>query len=122
VVDGFGASETGGQGQVVNAPGMAVGPARFRMNDETAVIGDDLRPLPPGSQAPGHLARRGRLPLGYHNDPAQTAATFPVVDGVRGSVPGDMARVGEDGTVTVLGRGAVSINTGGEKVYPEEVE
>ena len=64
----------------------------------------------------------GTCPLGYYKDPEKTAATFPVVDGVRWSVPGDHARIEDDGTITVLGRGSVSINTGGEKVYPEEVE
>jgi acyl-CoA synthetase (AMP-forming)/AMP-acid ligase II len=62
------------------------------------------------------------VPLGYYKDPEKTAATFPVIAGVRWSVPGDHARLEEDGTITVLGRGSVSINTGGEKVYPEEVE
>ena len=70
----------------------------------------------------GKLARRGHVPVGYYKDPEKTAATFPVVDGVRWSVPGDHARIEDDGTITVLGRGSVSINTGGEKVYPEEVE
>jgi acyl-CoA synthetase (AMP-forming)/AMP-acid ligase II len=70
----------------------------------------------------GMLARRGHIPLGYYKDPEKTAATFPVVDGVRWSVPGDHARIEADGTITLLGRGSVSINTGGEKVYPEEVE
>ena len=70
----------------------------------------------------GKLARRGHVPLGYYHDPEKTAATFPVIDGVRWSVPGDHARIEDDGTITVLGRGSVSINTGGEKVYPEEVE
>ncbi len=90
------------------------------MNDETTVLGDDLRPVGPG--VVGKLARRGHVPLGYYKDPAKTADTFPVVDGVRWSVPGDHARIEDDGTITVLGRGSVSINTGGEKVYPEEVE
>lgn len=121
VVDGFGASETGGQGQMVAAPG-ADGPPRFRVNDETAVLDDDLRPMAPGSGAVGRLARRGRIPLGYHGDPEKTAATFPTVDGVRWAVPGDLATVEEDGTIVVFGRGSVSINTGGEKVHPEEVE
>ena len=70
----------------------------------------------------GRLARRGHIPLGYYKDPEKTAATFPVVDGVRWAVPGDHAVVEADGTITLLGRGSVSINTGGEKVYPEEVE
>jgi len=121
LVDGFGASETGGQGQSVSAAGSAIETApRFRVNDETTVLDDDLRPVAPG--VIGKLARRGHVPLGYFHDPEKTAATFPVIDGVRWSVPGDHARIEADGTITVLGRGSVSINTGGEKVYPEEVE
>jgi len=121
LVDGFGASETGGQGQSVSAAGGAIETAaRFAVNDQTTVLGDDLQPLPPG--VIGKLARRGRVPIGYYKDPEKTATTFPVIDGVRWSVPGDHARVEDDGTITVLGRGSVSINTGGEKVYPEEVE
>ena len=121
ILDGFGSSEAGGQGQ------MAVGDAdalssqpRFRVNAETTVLTADLTPAPVG--VVGKLARRGHVPIGYYHDPVKTAATFPVVDGVRWSVPGDDARLEEDGTITVLGRGSVSINSGGEKVYPEEVE
>jgi acyl-CoA synthetase (AMP-forming)/AMP-acid ligase II len=121
LIDGFGASETGGQGQSVSAAGGPIDSvARFSVNDETTVLDDDLRPVGPG--VVGKLARRGHVPLGYYKDPAKTAATFPVLDGVRWSVPGDHARIEADGTITVLGRGSVSINTGGEKVYPEEVE
>ena len=121
VVDGYGASETGGQGQSVTVAGAPIANApRFSVNDETSVLGSDLRPLPAG--VVGLLARRGHIPLGYYKDPEKTAATFPVVDGVRWSVPGDHAVVEDDGTITLLGRGSVSINTGGEKVYPEEVE
>jgi acyl-CoA synthetase (AMP-forming)/AMP-acid ligase II len=80
------------------------------------------RPVAPGSGAVGLLAVRGRLPLGYHRDAEKTAQTFRVVDGVRYSIPGDHATVDGDGTVRLLGRGSVCINTGGEKVYPEEVE
>ncbi len=121
LIDGFGASESGGQGQLMVAAGAPV-PAtpRFQMSADTTVLDDDLRPAPVG--VVGRLARRGHVPLGYYKDPEKTAATFPVVDGVRWSVPGDHARLEADGTITVLGRGSVSINTGGEKVYPEEVE
>jgi acyl-CoA synthetase (AMP-forming)/AMP-acid ligase II len=128
VVDGFGASETGGQGQVVSVAGPSAGaagrgPVRFTPNDDTtAVLGDGFRPVAPGSGELGWVARRGCIPLGYYKDPEKTAETFPVVDGVRWAVPGDRARVEDDGSVTVLGRGSTSINTGGEKVYPEEVE
>jgi acyl-CoA synthetase (AMP-forming)/AMP-acid ligase II len=121
VVDGYGASETGGQGQSVTVAGGTIANApRFQMNDETMVLDDDLQPAAPG--VVGKLARRGHVPLGYYKDPEKTAATFPVIDGVRWSVPGDHAVLDDDGMITLLGRGSVSINTGGEKVYPEEVE
>jgi acyl-CoA synthetase (AMP-forming)/AMP-acid ligase II len=122
IIDGYGSSESGGQGQSVTVAGGEVNQApRFAVNDETTVLGDDLRPAAPG--VVGKLARRGRIPIGYYNDPEKTAATFPVdPDGVCWSVPGDHARIEDDGTITLLGRGSVSINTGGEKVYPEEVE
>ncbi len=88
----------------------------------TLVVDDDLRPVVPGSGQSGWLAAGGRVPLGYHNDPVKTAATFVTIDGVRYSLPGDRAEVEADGTIRLLGRGALCINTGGEKVYPEEVE
>jgi acyl-CoA synthetase (AMP-forming)/AMP-acid ligase II len=121
VIDGYGSSESGGQGQSITVAGAPINEVpRFAVNDETTVLDDSLRPAAVG--VVGKLARRGRIPLGYYKDPEKTAATFPVVDGVRWSVPGDHARIEEDGTITLLGRGSVSINTGGEKVYPEEVE
>ncbi len=121
IIDGIGASETGSQGRMIAAKGGEIpSQPRFAMGDDTTVLDDDLRPV--GVGLVGKLARRGRIPLGYFKDPEKSAATFPVVDGVRWSVPGDHARIEEDGTITVLGRGSVSINTGGEKVYPEEVE
>jgi acyl-CoA synthetase (AMP-forming)/AMP-acid ligase II len=122
VIDGFGASETGGQGQMVATQGGAGAHPRFAVNDDTTVLDENLKPVAPGSGVLGRLARRGRVPLGYYKDPEKSAATFPVIDGVRWAVPGDMATVEADGTITVFGRGSVSINTGGEKVYPEEVE
>jgi 3-oxocholest-4-en-26-oate---CoA ligase len=121
VVDGYGASETGGQGQSVAVSGGDIPSApRFRVSDDTLVLGEDLRPAPAG--VVGRLARRGPIPIGYYKDPEKTAATFPVIDGVRWAVPGDHAVADDDGFITLLGRGSVSINTGGEKVYPEEVE
>jgi 3-oxocholest-4-en-26-oate---CoA ligase len=121
VVDGYGSSESGGQGQSITSAGATVHEVpRFSVNAETTVLDDELRPAAVG--VVGKLARRGRIPLGYYKDDEKTAATFPVVEGVRWSVPGDHARIEEDGTITLLGRGSVSINTGGEKVYPEEVE
>jgi acyl-CoA synthetase (AMP-forming)/AMP-acid ligase II len=95
---------------------------RFTLNEQTSVLDDQLRPVVPGSGTTGRLARRGHIPLGYYKDEAKTASTFVEVDGVRWVLPGDMAKVEEDGTVVLLGRGSGSINTGGEKVYPEEVE
>ncbi|MDQ1458335.1 MAG: 3-oxocholest-4-en-26-oate---CoA ligase [Actinomycetota bacterium] len=121
VVDGYGASETGGQGQSIVVAGGDVPTAlRFRVGADTQVLGPDLRPV--GVGVVGRLARRGNIPLGYYNDQTKTAETFPVVDGVRWAVPGDHAVVETDGSITLLGRGSLSINTGGEKVYPEEVE
>ena len=93
------------------------------MSDDTAVLDDDLRPLVPGDGRIGRLARTGRIPIGYYKDQAKTAATFPVdANGVRWSIPGDLASVESDGTITVHGRGSASINSGGEKIFPEEVE
>ncbi len=123
VVDGFGASETGGQGQRVSYPGSAPDPGdRFTMGADTVVVDDDLVPLTAGDGQVGWLARRGRVPLGYLGDPAGTARTFPVVDGTRWALPGDRASIDADGSIVVLGRGATTINTGGEKVHAEEVE
>lgn len=117
--DGFGTSETGAGGQVVDAskgPQMTVGAS-------IAVLGEDMRPVAPGSGAVGTLARTGHIPLGYYNDPAKTALVFVKdPDGVRWALSGDMATVEADGTIAFFGRGSVCINTGGEKVYPEEVE
>jgi len=119
VVDGFGASETGSTGRLVGT-GDRSGPPRFAMGPDTTVLDDDLRPVPVGEI--GRLARRGHVPLEYWKDPAKTAATFPTdADGVRWAIPGDLARPEADGTITLLGRGSACINTGGEKVFPEEV-
>jgi acyl-CoA synthetase (AMP-forming)/AMP-acid ligase II len=88
----------------------------------TLVIDDDFRPVEPGSGVEGWLAAGGRVPIGYHNDPEKSARTFVTIDGKRYSIPGDRALIEADGTIRLLGRGALCINTGGEKVYPEEVE
>jgi acyl-CoA synthetase (AMP-forming)/AMP-acid ligase II len=122
VMDSFGASETGAAGSVFDTHGPAAGP-RFTMGQFMTVLDDDLRPVPSGSNVVGHLARRGHIPLGYYKDDEKTAATFvTAADGSRWVVPGDFAMVEADGTITLLGRGSVCINSGGEKVYPEEVE
>ena len=94
----------------------------FTARPESAVLGDDLLPVAPGSGVVGRLATRGRVPVGYHKDPAKSASTFVDIAGERWSVTGDMAVVEADGTIRLLGRGSMCINTGGEKVYPEEVE
>ncbi len=118
VVNRFGASESGPQGRVTHHRGDEA--PRLVGDAHTTVVGEDFRPVPPGEI--GFLARSGPIPVGYWGDPEKTARTFPVVDGVRWSVPGDRAMVEEDGTIVVLGRGSVVINSGGEKIFPEEVE
>ncbi|MFN8641600.1 MAG: acyl-CoA synthetase [Candidatus Binatia bacterium] len=123
IIDGFGASETGGQGQQVSLGGGKASTGTFRMNDDTMVLRHDLSgPLAPGSEETGWLARKGHVPLGYFKDAEKSAKTFPQIGDARWAVPGDHATVAADGTITVLGRGSVSINSGGEKIYPEEVE
>jgi acyl-CoA synthetase (AMP-forming)/AMP-acid ligase II len=123
IIDGFGASETGGQGTHVTLAGMKASTGAFRMNEQTMVLKHDLSsPLSPGAAESGWLARAGHVPLGYFKDAEKTARTFPVINGIRYAVPGDHARLDADGTIIVLGRGSVSINSGGEKIYPEEVE
>lgn len=121
IVDGFGASESGGNGALVGP--SPEGAPRFRMNDNSAVLDDDLNLTTPGDGVMGRLAQTGHIPLGYYKDEAKTAATFPVgPDGRRWAIPGDAARWESDGTIAVFGRGSNCINTGGEKVFPEEVE
>ncbi|MFC8048022.1 acyl-CoA synthetase [Nocardia sp. NPDC057353] len=123
ITDSIGSSETGFAGLSVVAKGSASdGGPRVKIDASTSVLGEDGKPVVPGSGQIGILARKGHIPLGYYKDEAKTAATFREYDGVRYSIPGDYARVEEDGTVTMLGRGSVSINSGGEKIFPEEVE
>ena len=120
VHDGFGASETGGQGRLIGTG--ADGAPRFDMDATNVVIADDGTLCAPGDGRVGMLATSGHIPLGYYKDEKKTAATFPVVNGIRYAVPGDMASVDADGSIAVYGRGSVSINSGGEKIFPEEVE
>jgi acyl-CoA synthetase (AMP-forming)/AMP-acid ligase II len=126
VNDGFGSSEAGIQGssRLTAAEGPPTGAVRFSTAGAkpTLVLGDDDQPVAPGSGVVGRIVTGGRLPLGYYGDPEKTAATFLEHDGGRWLVTGDLATVAEDGTVELLGRGSTSINTGGEKVHPEEVE
>ncbi len=122
LVDAFSSSEALGMGTSVSSAPGAAHTARFTLGPEVRVIDGDGRDVTPGSGPPGVLALGGRIPLGYYKDEAKTQATFRTIDGVRYSVPGDFAEVAADGTIHLLGRGSVCINTGGEKVYPEEVE
>lgn len=121
VLNNFGASETGHQGESVGTFDEN-GRLQFYMKDSTRVLDENFKEVVPGSGQVGKLARTGHIPLGYYNDPEKTASTFFTIDGQRWVIPGDFASVDEDGLVTLLGRGSICINTGGEKVYPEEVE
>ncbi|HEY7135339.1 MAG TPA: acyl-CoA synthetase [Acidimicrobiia bacterium] len=121
-LDSLGSSEGVGFAGSISAPGRAVETAKFTIGESTKVLTEDGREVTPGSGEIGLLSLTGPLPLGYYKDPEKSAATFRTFDGVRYSIPGDWARVAADGTVELLGRGSVSINTGGEKVFPEEVE
>ena len=125
IVEGIGSSESPAQAVAVTTRAGVVAPSRsltFAAKAETIVVDDDLRPVARGSGIVGRLATRGRVPLGYYKDPDRSARTFVEIDGERWSLPGDMATIDADGTVHLLGRGSLCINTGGEKVYPEEVE
>ncbi|MFD6463830.1 acyl-CoA synthetase, partial [Streptomyces roseolus] len=119
ITDSIGSSETGFGGLAVVAKGQThTGGPRVKIDASTEVLHDDGTPVTPGSGEIGFIARKGHIPLGYYGDEAKTKATFKEFNGVRYSIPGDYARVEEDGTVTMLGRGSVSINSGGEKIYP----
>jgi acyl-CoA synthetase (AMP-forming)/AMP-acid ligase II len=123
IVDTLGASEGLGPSNASTSGDPAIAPARFRVSDRVSVIDEVTgHPVAPGSDEVGLVAMGGNIPIGYYNDPAKTAATFRVIGGKRYSVPGDYATVAADGTVQLRGRGSACINTGGEKVYPEEVE
>jgi acyl-CoA synthetase (AMP-forming)/AMP-acid ligase II len=124
VSDGFGSSETGAQGAQRLTRGEGNGePTAFTPYPSTTVVDEETRrPVEPGSGVVGRVALRGRIPLGYYNAPEKTAETFVEIDGVRWVLTGDMASVAADGTVRLFGRGSGCINTGGEKVFPEEVE
>jgi 3-oxocholest-4-en-26-oate---CoA ligase len=124
LTDSIGSSESGFNGiSMINkdsAPTKS-GP-RVKLNVHSIVIDEDNRPVEAGSGVVGRLARTGNIPLGYYKDPVKTASIFVEVEGARYTVPGDMATVEADGSVTLLGRGNTCVNTGGEKVFPEEVE
>ena len=122
VVDGVGSSETGGQMHHMSMSG-AVSTGTFNAGPDTVVATEDLTAImEPGHDGIGWLAQRGYIPLGYNGDAAKTAKTFPVIDGVRYAIPGDRARHRADGAIELLGRDSVTINSGGEKIFAEEVE
>ena len=127
ISEAVGSSEGGFNGMrvltrdsVVDAPLHEGGLLNVPPGPDTVVLGEDDSPVGPGEI--GRLARKGNVPIGYYKDPVKTAATFIEVDGVRHSVPGDLARIELDGSMTLLGRGSQCINSGGEKIHPEEVE
>jgi acyl-CoA synthetase (AMP-forming)/AMP-acid ligase II len=122
LVDAFSSSEALGMGQSVSSAGGTTKTAKFTLGENTVVITDDGRRVEPGSGDIGRVAVGGYVPVGYYKDPEKSAATFIEYEGKRYSCPGDYATVEADGSLTLLGRGSVCINTGGEKVYPEEVE
>jgi acyl-CoA synthetase (AMP-forming)/AMP-acid ligase II len=122
MVDTLGSSEAIGMASSTVSSGEAAQTAAFRIGPNTRVVTEDGREVVWGSGEMGRVAMRGFTPVGYYKDPEKSAATFQVIDGVRYSIPGDFATVDADGTVRLLGRGSQCINTGGEKVYPEEVE
>jgi acyl-CoA synthetase (AMP-forming)/AMP-acid ligase II len=121
LMDNFGASETGFNGTGVPGSSPEAG-LRFTVNARTAVLDDDLQLVPPGSGRVGRVAQHGHVPVGYYKDPVKTKETFVEIEGERWVLLGDMATVEADNTISVLGRASVCINTGGEKVFPEEVE
>jgi acyl-CoA synthetase (AMP-forming)/AMP-acid ligase II len=127
IVDAIGSSESGMNGMVIQSKGQTLnqggGGPTVTAGRDAVVLDDDLRPLEPGTGQIGKLARGGNIPIGYYKDPVKTAATFVTgADGIRYVVAGDFARLEEDGNITLLGRGSACINSGGEKIFPEEVE
>ncbi|MCV7109767.1 acyl-CoA synthetase [Mycolicibacterium setense] len=121
-LDNAGASESGLQMSAVSTPDAPIDMGRFLPNAETAVVATDFSSVLSPGQGEGWLARRALIPLGYLGDGEKTARTFPVIDGIRWSVPGDRARYLADGSIELLGRDSVTINSGGEKIFAEEVE
>jgi acyl-CoA synthetase (AMP-forming)/AMP-acid ligase II len=123
VMDSIGSSETGAQASNPSNRSTGVSTGQFRPLTGAGVVSADLsRVLAPGQDELGWFAQRGRVPLGYLGDAPKTARTFPVIEGTRWSVPGDRARYTGEGAIEVLGRDSVTINSGGEKIFAEEVE
>ncbi|WP_285028929.1 acyl-CoA synthetase [Mycolicibacterium sp. lyk4-40-TYG-92] len=123
ITDSIGSSETGFGGTSIVAKGQShTGGPRVTIDKNTKVLDEDGNEVVPGSGVRGIIAKCGHIPVGYFKDEKKTAETFKTINGVRYAIPGDYAEVEADGSVTMLGRGSVSINSGGEKIYPEEVE
>jgi 3-oxocholest-4-en-26-oate---CoA ligase len=123
ITDSIGSSETGFGGISVVTKGQShTGGPRVQIDKTTVVLDEEGNEVEPGSGVRGFIAKRGNIPVGYFKDEKKTAETFRTFHGVRYAIPGDFATVEADGSVTMLGRGSVSINSGGEKIYPEEVE
>jgi 3-oxocholest-4-en-26-oate---CoA ligase len=122
MLDNYGSTETGFQGRG-GAGHKSFGQGLvFHMNERTLVLDDNLQPVRPGSGVRGRVALRGHVPLGYYGDAQKTAETFVEIGGVRHVLTGDIAEVEADGTVKLFGRGSACINSGGEKIFAEEVE
>lgn len=122
IIDGLGSSETGAMGNKMSAESGDSDEPRFTVGDNMMVLDDNDKPVAAGSGVIGRLAKKGRVPLGYYKAPEKSAETFVEIEGERWAIPGDMASVEGDGSILLHGRGSTSINTGGEKVFPEEVE
>ncbi len=123
LVDSYGSTETGFQGTGSGAETKSFGQGlSFEMNERTVVLDENRQQIEPGSGKQGRVALKGHVPIGYYNDPEKTAETFVTIDGERYSITGDIAEVEADGTILLFGRGSLCINTGGEKVFIEEVE
>jgi fatty-acyl-CoA synthase len=122
LADMFGSSEAIGFGTSITKAEGETRTARFAIGPGCKVFTEDHREVVPGSGERGFVARSGPIPVGYYKDPEKTARTFPTIDGVRYSIPGDWCTVEADGTLNLLGRGSACINSAGEKIFPEEVE
>lgn len=122
LLDSFGASEAVGFALSATTKDGEAPTAKFTLGTDVAVFTADHKPVAPGSNEPGFIARGGNIPVGYWKDPEKTARTFFTIDSKRWSIPGDYCLLHGDGSITLLGRGSACINTAGEKVYPEEVE
>lgn len=121
LIDAMGSTE-GGMGTSISIKGMKPATAKFATNPNTKVFANDNREVQPGSGEIGMVAAGGNVPIGYFKDPERSARTFRTINGIRYSFPGDMAMLAADGSLILLGRGSQVINTGGEKVFPEEIE